>query len=90
LDLPVEPGVVLGELGDRSAAREIDARVTHLADDDPFADDLHDRDRGAHAAVSRVDLTHAVDHVTGVLDRAADHCAEAAGHVLGNRGWTGR
>jgi predicted aconitase with swiveling domain len=39
LDLYVEPGVVLGELGDLAVAGEVDPRVADLADDDQLADD---------------------------------------------------
>jgi hypothetical protein len=84
LDLNVEPGVVLGELGDLAVAGEVDPRIADLADDDQLADALHDGGRCAHAALRRVDLAHAVDHVAGVLHGAADHGAEAADHVLGH------
>jgi hypothetical protein len=84
LDLYVEPGVIFGELGDLAVAGEVDAGVADLTDDDELVGDQDDGGGGAHAALGGVDLAHAVDHVAGVLDGAADEGAEAADGLGGH------
>jgi len=89
LELVVDQSVVLGKLGHLAVPRQIDPRISDLADDPYVAGEQKSRGRGAHTSVVGVEFAEAVDHVTGILYGPAEKSTELSYGVTPSGG-TGR